>query len=161
MAAAAAIETAATSPMIHPFTREEAEEALRRYPMRPLLRTCSYTPSHPRIHAITYREAVGESGETRILHSLVELDPNGQVHEIRARPGGALERTGITYESTAHLMQIVERHQRRLLLHTRSLPTAVEAAIVLANAAETSSDLDEEVMYAFAARAVEEGMMTG
>lgn len=138
MAAAAAIETAAASPMIHRFSREEAEEALRRHPMRPLLRTCSYTPSHPHIHAITYREAVGESGETRILHSLVELDPSGQVHEIGTHRTGTLERTGITYESTAHLMQIVERHQRRLLLHTRSLPMAV------ANAVADSFGEDEE-----------------
>jgi hypothetical protein len=152
---------AAATTVIHPLSRAEAEEALRIRPMQPILRTCSYTPTYPRVHAITYRAMNEETGEIQVLHSLMELDLSGPVYELRVTGGGIPVRTGHTYESIQQLMQIVQRQQRRLLLHAESLPPTVEAAIVIANAAEHSSDLDEEVMHQAAARVAEQELMRG
>jgi hypothetical protein len=136
---AAAATTLSTVP-IYPMSREEAEEALRRRPMNPILRTCSYTPAHPRVCAITYRALDESTGTVRIFHTLLELDPSGTVYVAAVGHGGNIERTTITYSSIEQLTLGVQREQRRLLLHNESLPAA----------AEHSSDLD-----------VEETIMTG
>ncbi len=85
--------------------------------MQPILRPCSYTPTHPRIHAITYRGSLS----TPIRHSLVELDPSGCVYEIEVRDSEMIR--GRMYASAEEFETAVRQTSRRLWMHASSIRT--------------------------------------
>jgi hypothetical protein len=103
--------------------------------MQPILRPCSYSPTHPRIHAITYRGSLS----TPIRHSLVELDPSGCVYEIEVRSGEMVR--GRVHESVEALETAVRQTSRRLWMHTSSIRTDTVAAVDAADAASSTAHL--------------------
>jgi hypothetical protein len=111
---------AATHTFYQDLTREQAEAAVRLRPDRPILRPCSYTPSHPSIRAVTYRGAMGADGAATVQHSLVELSPTGHVYEIEVHGPHLLLRTH-THDSVEALEVAIRQLTRRLWLHASSI----------------------------------------
>jgi hypothetical protein len=111
---------AATDSFYQDLTREQAEAAVRLRPDRPILRPCSYTPSHPNIRAVTYRGAMGADGAATVQHSLVELHSSGHVYEIEVHGPHLLLRTH-THDSVEALEVAIRQLTRRLWLHASSI----------------------------------------
>jgi hypothetical protein len=110
---------AATHTFYQDLTREQAEAAVRLRPDRPILRPCSYTPSYPHIHAVTYRGAMGTDGTITVQHSLVELHSSGRVYEIEVYRSQFVHT--YTHASVEALEVAIRQLTRRLWLHASSI----------------------------------------
>lgn len=131
------------------LTRAEAEAALRLQPLRPILRSCSYTPRFPGVFAVSYVVPGGE-----LIHTLVERLSDGQWRSIlevfNVVGGPRLMPSGSSWASENAMMDFFREES------TRSRPsrtTAPRAPLVRASSGAHEApcnDIAERILASLA-----------